>query len=58
MGTFPVVIKEALNMLGFNVGDCAAPILPLDEEQRAKLRGVLREIGLPSRRTGPSSATA
>lgn len=46
MGTFPVVIKEALNMLGFNVGDCAAPILPLNEEQRTGLRAVLGEIGL------------
>ena len=46
MGTFPVVIKEALNMLGFKVGDCAAPIQPLDEGQRAKLRDVLKEIGL------------
>ncbi len=46
MGTFPVVIKEALNMLGFNVGDCAAPILPLNEEQRTRLRAVLGEIGL------------
>ncbi|MCR5346325.1 MAG: dihydrodipicolinate synthase family protein [Fretibacterium sp.] len=46
MGTFPVVIKEALNMLGFEVGDCAAPILPLNDEQRASLRAVLREIGL------------
>lgn len=24
MGTFPVVIKEALNILGFKVGTCAA----------------------------------
>ena len=46
MGTFPVVIKEALNMLGFNVGNCAAPILPLNDEQRGKLRVVLKEIGL------------
>ncbi|MCR4817863.1 MAG: dihydrodipicolinate synthase family protein [Fretibacterium sp.] len=46
MGTFPVVIKEALNMLGFEVGNCAAPILPLNDEQRASLRAVLKEIGL------------
>ncbi len=46
MGTFPVVIKEALNMIGFNVGNCMAPIQPLSEEQRAKLKAVLVEIGL------------
>ena len=46
MGTFPIVIKEALNMLGFKVGTCAAPIMPLDNAQRDKLRAVLTEIGL------------
>ena len=46
MGTFPVVIKEALNMIGYQVGECMAPILPLNDEQRAKLRAVLTEIGL------------
>lgn len=46
MGTFPVVIKEALNMLGYNVGICQPPILPLEEAQREKLRAVLTEIGL------------
>lgn len=46
MGTFPVVIKEALEMIGFDVGRCAAPILPLDDEQRRRLRQVLEGIGL------------
>lgn len=46
MGTFPVVIKEALNMLGFDVGECAAPIMPLEEAQREKLHQVLAEINL------------
>ena len=46
MGTFPVVIKEGLNMLGFNVGKCMEPIQPLNDDQRAKLKAVLQEIGL------------
>jgi len=46
MGTFPVVIKEALTMVGFDVGGCKPPILPLLEEQREALRKVLLEIGL------------
>ncbi len=46
MGTFPVVIKEALNMIGFNVGKCMEPIQPLNEDQRTKLKNVLKEIGL------------
>jgi len=48
MGTFPVVIKEALTLLGYDVGTCKAPILPLEEGQRAALRGLLREMGLYS----------
>mgnify|MGYP001175355033 CR=1 FL=1 len=48
MGTFPVVIKEALTILGYNVGACSAPILPLEERQRAELHVVLREMGLSS----------
>jgi len=46
MGTFPVVIKEALAMVGFDVGGCMPPILPLPQEQREALRRVLLDIGL------------
>ncbi|MHC1787410.1 MAG: dihydrodipicolinate synthase family protein [Christensenellales bacterium] len=46
LGTFPVVIKEGLRMIGHEAGDCQAPILPLNEGQRGKLAAVLREIGL------------
>ena len=46
MGSFPVVVKEALNMIGYKVGKCAEPIQPLNEDQRAKLTAVMKEIGL------------
>lgn len=46
MATFPVVIKEGLRLIGQEAGDCAAPILPLNEAQRDKLAVVLKEIGL------------
>lgn len=46
MGTFPVVIKEALKMIGHDVGECAPPILPLEESQREMLREVLKSINL------------
>ncbi len=46
MGTFPVVLKEALKMIGHDCGDCVKPIQPLSEEQREKLRRVLSEMGL------------
>lgn len=45
LGTFPVVIKEGLRMIGYDVGDCIRPIAPLSEEARGKLRNVLRSIG-------------
>ena len=46
MGTFPVVIKEALEMIGYGCGECAKPIQPLKPEQREKLRAVLMEMKL------------
>lgn len=46
LGTFPVVLKEALAMIGHDCGPCMPPIAPLDDVQREKLRGVLRNIGL------------
>lgn len=46
MGTFPVVLKEALKMIGHDCGDCVKPIQPLSDAQREKLRGVLAGMGL------------
>ncbi len=46
MGTFPVVLKEGLKLIGHDCGDCVKPIQPLSDEQREKLRGVLVGMGL------------
>ena len=46
MGSFPVTLKEALKLIGHDCGDCVPPILPLHEDQREKLRGVLTGMGL------------
>ncbi len=46
MGTFPVVLKEALKMIGHDCGDCVKPIQPLNDAQRAKLRDVLAGMKL------------
>ena len=46
MGTFPVVLKEALKLIGHDCGDCVKPILPLHDDQREKLKKVLKEMGL------------
>lgn len=43
-GTFPVVIKEALNLMGMDVGPCRAPVGPLTADQREKLKKVLLEM--------------
>ena len=46
MGPFPVVLKEALKLIGHDCGDCVKPIQPLNDEQRARLKTVLTDMGL------------
>lgn len=46
LGTFPVVVKEALEMMGIAPGRCRAPVGPLSQSAREKLREVLKQMGL------------
>ncbi|MFB0506973.1 MAG: 4-hydroxy-tetrahydrodipicolinate synthase [Thermodesulfobacteriota bacterium] len=46
LGTFPVVVKEALTMMGLPGGRCRKPIQPLNQEKRAQLRDILVEMGI------------
>lgn len=46
LGSFPVVIKEALNMIGIDMGEAVLPIGPMTDGNRAKLRRVLSDLGL------------
>jgi 4-hydroxy-tetrahydrodipicolinate synthase len=46
LGTFPVVIKEALNMIGIDAGPAVPPVGPMTRENREKLRRVLIDMGL------------
>ena len=46
LGSFPVVVKEALTMMGLPGGRCRKPIQPLTEEKRAQLRDILANMGL------------
>jgi len=46
LGSFPVVVKEALTMMGLPAGRCRKPIQPLNEEKRARLRDVLVKAGV------------
>lgn len=48
LGTFPAVIKEALELLGIEAGSCIEPAGPLSEEDRSQLRAVLVGMGLLS----------
>ena len=51
MGSFPVVIKEALEMIGIPVGTCMPPIQPLSDAQRRHLFDVLTNMGLIQEKT-------
>ena len=44
LGTFPVVVKEALTILGIPAGPARAPVGPMAPEQREKLREVLATL--------------
>lgn len=45
-GTFPVVIKEALDLIGFDAGPTRSPVGPMSDSQREKLRTLLKELNL------------
>jgi len=46
LGSFPVVIKEALNMIGIKAGPCRKPVLPMDAGSRERLRRILLDLQL------------
>jgi 4-hydroxy-tetrahydrodipicolinate synthase len=46
MGTFPVVIKEALALMGICSGRAIAPVGPMSNDRRTELRKVLRDLGV------------
>lgn len=44
LGTFPVVVKEAMNLLGLPAGPTRSPVGPLRPEARARLRQILVNV--------------
>ena len=42
----PIPVKEAMNMIGWNVGNVRMPLAPMSEAARAKLRATLDRHGL------------
>lgn len=46
LGSFPAVIKDALQLMGMAVGPPREPIRPLDSARRAELQNILRRMRL------------
>lgn len=46
LGTFPTVIKEALELLGIEAGPCMDPVGPMTDEEREQLKKVLINMGI------------
>jgi len=46
LATFPIVVKEALNMMGIPAGPCRGPVGEMNEEAKKKLRKVLQRLNL------------
>jgi 4-hydroxy-tetrahydrodipicolinate synthase len=42
----PIPVKEAMNLMGMEVGDCRLPLLGMDDAAKAKLAAVLKTYGL------------
>jgi len=45
LGTFPVVIKEAMNLIGKPAGPAKSPVAHLNEDDRKKLKDILKNFG-------------
>jgi len=45
LGTFPVVVKDAMELMGLPAGPCRAPIKSLEGPARDKLVAILRDLG-------------
>jgi 4-hydroxy-tetrahydrodipicolinate synthase len=46
IGSYPVPVKAALALMGLPAGPARLPIQPLDDAQTARLRDLLRRVGL------------
>lgn len=42
----PIPVKEALNQMGFHVGDCRLPLAPMTNEAKQNMKDVLRRYSL------------
>ena len=42
----PIPVKEALNLMGFEVGECRLPLVKMEQEKIDKLKASMQKIGL------------
>ena len=42
----PIPVKEAMNLMGKNVGECRLPLVKMEEAKIAKLKAELEKVGL------------
>lgn len=49
MDVNPIPVKEAMNLLGLDVGECRLPLVRMTAEQIEKLAAAMRRAGLPVR---------
>ncbi len=48
MDVNPIPVKDAMNMMGMEVGPCRLPLLTMDDAGKARLAGILKKYGLLS----------
>ena len=46
MDVNPIPVKEAMNLMGMNVGECRLPLVSMDEKQIETLKGELAKLNL------------
>lgn len=46
MGTFPIVMKEGLKLIGIDAGNTLQPVEPLEKNKLNKLKNILENIGV------------
>ena len=44
--TSPIPVKEALNQMGYAVGECRLPLTTMEEANKEKLIKAMKEFGL------------
>ena len=46
MDVNPIPVKDAMNLMGMEVGECRMPLLTMDDKQKQALAAVLKKHGL------------